>query len=268
MDVSIIIVHYNTPKLTEQCVQSVIDKTKRVSYEVIVVDNASTVHDAHELKDKFPSIKLVKSAINLGFAGGNNLGLKEAVGEYILLLNSDTVLINDAVSLTFDYLKKHPKVGVVSAQLQYPDGNIQSVCQRFPSIRYTLFELLRIQKLLPKKNQGHLLLGAFFDHKSRAKADWVWGAYFMFCRNILYQLPEEKLNDSYFMYAEDMQWCLDIHRLGYEIHYFPDAKVIHYMGGSSADKQLLMKDSIKRFLDNNYSPFHKRIILALEALFV
>src|SRR5687768_13853975 len=117
IEVSIVIVHFNTPQLTKDCIQSIIEKTKGISYEVIVVDNASTIHDADEIKEWFPEVVLIKSSINAGFAGGNNLGIAQAKGRYILLLNSDTVLVNDAVSLAFTYLENHPKAGVVSAQL-------------------------------------------------------------------------------------------------------------------------------------------------------
>jgi GT2 family glycosyltransferase len=231
-----------------------------------VVDNASTVHDAGELKEQFPSIHLIKSKVNVGFAGGNNLGIKEAKGRYILLLNSDTVLINDAIALTYTYMEENKNVGVVSAQLQYPDGKIQSVCQRFPSVKYSAIELLRLQKLMPADKRGSLLLGAFFDHKATAQCDWVWGAFFFFRSEILQKLPGEKLNEDYFMYIEDMQWCMDIRRLGYDVHYYPGAKVTHYMGGSSGSKNELMQKNTDDFLRKNYSSLERVVIKGLNKL--
>jgi GT2 family glycosyltransferase len=266
MNVSIVIVHYNTPELTRNCIQSVLEKTNAVSYEIIVVDNASTVHDVGELKEEFPSIHLIKSKVNLGFARGNNLGIKEAKGKYILLLNSDTVLINDAISLAYAYMEEHKTVGVISAQLQYPDGRIQSVCQRFPSIKYSAIELLRLQKLMPAEKKGRVLLGAFFDHKATVQCDWVWGAFFFFRSEVLEKLPDGKLNEDYFMYIEDMQWCMDIRRLGYEVHYFPDAKLIHYMGGSSGSKNELMQKNTDDFLKKNYSLLERVVIKGLNKL--
>jgi GT2 family glycosyltransferase len=264
VDVSVIIVHYNTPDLTRQCIESIIEKTEGIDYEIIVVDNASTVHDAAELGEAFPAIRLIKSGQNLGFAGGNNLGIKFAKGKYILLLNSDTVLINNAIALSFRYMEGHRKAGVVSAQLLYPDGRVQSVCQRFPSITYSLVELFRIQKFLSKEQRGKLLLGSFFDHQSSAKADWVWGTFFMFPRHLLESLPGKRLDDRYFMYAEDMQWCLDIRKLGYEIHYFPDAKVYHYMGGSSANRSTLMLQNNEKFLTDNFPALKLKILRVIQ----
>ena len=266
MDVSIIIVNYNTPELTRNCIASVLEKTLGVSYEIIVVDNASTVHDAQELKVQFPSIQLIKSKSNLGFAGGNNLGIAAAKGKYILLLNSDTVLINDAVSLAYAYMEQYQNAGVVSAQLQYPDGGIQSVCQRFPSVKYAAIELFRLQKLMASERKGRVLLGAFFDHKHTATCDWVWGAFFFFRAQLLEKLPGKKLNEDYFMYIEDMQWCMDISRLGYEVHYYPEAKLIHYMGGSSGSKNELMKKNEEEFLKKNYSPLKRTVIKNLNKL--
>src|SRR5690606_31668768 len=124
------------------------------------------------------------------------------------------------------------EAGVVSARLVYPDGRHQSVAQRFPSVKYQLAELLRLQKLMPRKQAGRFLLGPFFDHKENVKADWVWGAYFFFRAAILKQLPGGKLDDSFFMYNEDIQWCLDIRRLGYEVHFCAETEVVHIMEGS------------------------------------
>lgn len=266
IDVSIIIVHFNTPLLTQNCLRSIFALIRDVRFEVIVVDNASTVHDAQALASIFPAIKLIKSERNLGFAGGNNLGISNSTGNYILLLNSDTVLLNNAIKLAYDYLVQNSSVGVVSAQLQYPDGKIQSVCQRFPSIKYSLIELLRLQKFLTRKERGAVLLGSFFDHKRTMVVDWVWGTFFMFPRQILNELPAKKLDDRYFMYAEDMQWCFDIKKLGYEIHYYPAAKVMHHMGGSSGNKSSLMHANNRRFLSDNFSSLKAKTIMLLHKL--
>lgn len=256
MDVSIIIINYNTYQLTCDCVASVIAHTSGVGYEIIVVDNASPQgFDAGSFKQQFPLVKLVQSAENLGFAGGNNLGITVAEGNYILLLNSDTYLKDNAVKITLDYLKATPRAGVVSARLVYPDGRHQSVAQRFPSVKYQLIELLRLQKLMSRRKAGHVLLGSFFDHNENVSADWVWGAWFLFPRSILAKLPGNRLDDTYFMYYEDMQWCMDIRKLGYGVHFCADAEVVHLMGGSSASKKELMTRNGEIFLERNYSSF-------------
>lgn len=265
-DLSVIIVNYNTFQLTCKCIGSVYAKTKSTSLQVIVVDNNSTECDPGLFAERFPAVTLCRSGVNLGFSKGNNLGIEQATGEYILLLNSDTELKNNAIDIAMQYMRAHPQAGVVSASLQYPDGRMQSACQRFPSLTYSLIELFRIHKLFSRDKRGQLLLGAFFDHKSNAVADWVWGTFFLFPRKILKQLPAGKLDDVFFMYGEDMQWCWDINKLGYEIHYCAEAEVIHHMGASSGKKESWMKENNKIFLRRNYSFLHRKAIRFVQQL--
>jgi GT2 family glycosyltransferase len=264
MQVSVIIIHYNTPELTQNCLNSFIQQTAGLSYEIIVVDNASTIGDTKNLKEQFPQIKLVRSEKNLGFAGGNNLGIKEARGRYILLLNSDTVFKENALLKAYQYLEQHPKAGVVTVRLVYPDGKLQSAAQRFPSIKYTLAELFRLQKFIGHKKAGRLLLGAFFNQEENLKADWVWGAFFLFRKEVLDHLPGNQLDQSFFMYCEDMQWCLDIQKAGYEVHFYSGAEVVHLMGGSNASKQEMMEKNNEVFLKKNYSAGYIKTLKFLQ----
>ncbi|HMV03903.1 MAG TPA: glycosyltransferase family 2 protein [Chitinophagales bacterium] len=260
MDISIIIINYNTFELTSKCIESLYKYNDSFSYEIILVDNASSECDTNLFLDKFPDINLVISEINLGFAGGNNLGIKQASGDYILLLNSDTELIENSILLCLNYMKNNKKIGVLSPKLIFPNGQHQAVAQRFPSMKYQLIELFRLQKLLPKKIAGKLLLGAFFDHNENAKVDWVWGAFFLFRKEILNLLPNQQLDDTYFMYFEDIQWCMDIKKLDYEIHYFAETKVIHKMGGSSGKKNEMMEKNRIIFFKKNYNIFERYFI--------
>jgi GT2 family glycosyltransferase len=265
VDLSVVIVNYNTEALTRSCIRSVVEFTSGLEYEIILVDNASPQgFDEEGFRVEFPSVKFIRSSKNLGFAGGNNLGIQQATGEYVLLLNSDTYLTDNALLRLFGFMKAHPKVGAASARLVYPDGRHQSVAQRFPSVKYNLIEFLRFQKFMSRRSSGKLLLGAFFDHNETVRADWVWGACFIFPKKILSQMPERRLDEGYFMYYEDMQWCMDIHRLGYEIYFVANAEVVHIMGGSSANKGDLMKQNGALFLERNYKPSKIRWIKKLD----
>ena len=133
-------------------------------------------------------------------------------------------------------------------------------------MKYQMIELFRLQKLLSKSKAGKLLLGAFFDHNENTKVDWVWGAFFLFRKEILNLLPENKLDDTYFMYFEDVQWCMDIIKLGYEIHYFAETKIIHKMGGSSGKKNEMMLRNGELFLKQNYSVTKIKCIKLLQNL--
>ena len=125
MKVSVIIINYNTRQLTSDCIQSVIKYTAGSTYEIILVDNASSECDPEIFSAQFPSIKLIKSTINGGFAYGNNLGIEQAVGEYILLLNSDTILQEDSIGKTVAAMEMHPEAGVLGCRMVFPDGTLQ-----------------------------------------------------------------------------------------------------------------------------------------------
>lgn len=264
VQVSVIIVNYNTFQLTSEAVESVVRHTKGVSYEIIVVDNASTECDAGLFAEKFgDGITLVRNVDNSGFAKGNNLGIKHSTGETILLFNSDAVCLNDALTITYQALQATPRLGVTTARLEYPDGRLQPQCGRFPSVRLQLFELLRLQKLLPAAAAGRILQGAFFDHESDLEPDWVWGTYFHFKREVLAKLPGGQLPDDFFMYAEDLEWSHAIRQLGYGIRYVAAAKVLHYFSQSMKKEKKLNQQSMileneSVFLRRAYGPLHSR----------
>ena len=258
--VSIIIINYNTFQLTCNCLQSVIEKTINVNYEIILVDNNSRECSPKKFKEKFPEIILIENFENLGFSKGNNLGISYAKGDYILLLNSDTELQNNAIKIIYDKLQSDCKIGAASAKLEYPSGTIQCCCQRFPSAWLNLIELSRLHKLLPYKIKAKLFFGSYFKHDEYAEPDWIWGTFFMLRRNLIDLMNGHKLNDIFFMYMEDMQWCFDVKKLGYKIVYIPEAFVIHHCGGSNGKTKKLIKDNYNVFLKKNYTYIHRKFI--------
>lgn len=255
MQLSIVIINFNTFQLTCNCIASIQEKLLDVKYEIILIDNASVECNPELFKEKFPFINLIKSPTNTGFTGGNNLGVAAAKGTYLLLLNSDTELINNAPKICLDYINQHKEVGMVSCQLLYPDGRIQENCRKFRTISWELLEVFPFYKLLPKAKREALMLHRYFDHKSFADCDWVWGAYMLFPKNIIQQLPQKKLSDDFFMYCEDTLWCWNFKQLGYKIHFLQQAKIMHIHKGSvSKDKWIKIRTtSIK-----NHAEFMKK----------
>ncbi|MCS6794689.1 MAG: glycosyltransferase family 2 protein [Raineya sp.] len=228
---SIIILNYNTFSLTCKCIESIIKHTQKVSYEIILIDNASTECNPNKFLEIFPQIKLVKSSENLGFAKGNNLGLQYAQGNFILLLNSDVELIENSIAICLEKIKVNAQIGVVSPQLIYPNGTIQHSANKFPSLTYEIIEILRLHKIFGKK----MLLGFYFNHDEEIFVDWVWGAFFLIRKEVIQQMPQQKLPDDFFMYFEDVQWAYLIKKLGYKILFTPATKVIHHLSASSQD---------------------------------
>jgi len=268
VEISIIIVNYNTLKLTSQCIQSIVEKTSHLDYEIILVDNASTECNPEIFLEKFPQIKLIKSDTNAGFAKGNNLGLEFAKGEFLLFLNSDTELTDNSIYIAYQRIKKDPQIGVLSSKLIYPDGRMQYVSGRFPSLKTELKELFRLTKYASAMEWSELYLGDRFDHLTEKEVDWVWGAFFMTKRSIIDQLPNKKLHDDFFMYQEDVQWCYAIKNLRYKIIYYPEAVVIHHLSGSAAvaDQNKIIKFQTK-ILPNEFKFLRKEKGILYVALF-
>jgi GT2 family glycosyltransferase len=239
IQVSVIIINYNTFQLTCEAIASIQEHTKGVTYEILVVDNASTECDPGMFTELFPTVRLVCNPENSGFAKGNNLGIKHAIGESILLFNSDAACLNDALTITYQALMAESELGLVTARLQYPDGRIQHCCGRFPSINLQLVELLRLQKLMTAEQRGRILQGAFFSYEEPLYPDWVWGTYYHLKREVVERMPDHQLADDFFMYAEDLQWSYTVRKLGYTIKYIPDAKVLHHFSQSTKKEKRL-----------------------------
>lgn len=233
---SVIIINYNTFELTCNCIKSIYEYTKRIPFEIILIDNSSTECAPQAFLTLFPDVKLICSKVNTGFAGGNNLGIQNSKGDIILLLNSDTELIEDSLSYCYEYINSVNYPLALTCKLIYPDHTIQHQCGRFPAILLNLVELFRIHKLLNKQKRARLLLSSYFNHEEMIEPDWIWGTFFMFNRAILSQLKEQKLDDRFFMYCEDIKWCFDLKKLNIKIVYLPDTKIVHHVGSSSGSE--------------------------------
>ena len=240
MKLSVIIVNYNSFALTSDCIRSVIQFTKGLDYEIVLVDNASPECDPSRFLDEFPRIKLIKSDTNGGFARGNNRGIERSAGEYILLLNSDTVLTENSIAKCLDSFQSQGDTAVLGCRMVYPDGKLQYPARRFRSISWELLDLFRfIPFLMPYKKRSKRMLGKYFRHDENTECDWVNGAFFMFPRKILSNLPDQKLDDRFFMYGEDQLWCEQIKQRGYSIVFYAGTTIIHINSGSTEPKKQL-----------------------------
>lgn len=271
--VSVIIVNYNTPDLTLNCVKSVLKFTHNIDYEIIVVDNASPKNKiiADDYKD-YKCVKVVFSESNLGFAGGNNLGLKYAVGDLVLLLNSDTILKDNAIKIAADKFAEMPRCGALTVRLVYPDGNLQYPAQRCPSLRLELRELFRINKFTKPEKKSKLYLGGAFAHDIPTNCDWIFGTFFLTSKSVIDSVLGGKFPDDFFMYAEDMQWCFMLLKHGFQPYFCPDAEVIH-LGGASMDKTSEVEKYYKSMFPNTFAAvaqykgkFHTKLIYFVRIL--
>ena len=232
VEVSVIVINYNTPDLTSDCINSLINHTKDIVYEVIVVDNGSEKRFDFTQFDHLDNFKYVYSPKNLGFAGGNNLGISCAKGDYILLLNSDTIISENSVKTLYDCFRREPRSGSLTPKLLSPDGSVQPCANRAPSLRLELRQLLRINKFTKPEKLANLYLGARHDYNKPVECDWIYGACFFTSKAMIDNVFGGKLPETFFMYAEDMLWCLMLKKAGYTNLYTPETSIIH-LGGAS-----------------------------------
>lgn len=234
MLVSIIIVNYNTFDVTCDCIESVLKHTKGVDYEIVLVDNASPKDNPDLFVSKFPGIRLVKNPENNGFACGNNLGIAHAKGDVILLLNSDTILTEDSISICAKALEVRTETGFLTCRLVYADGKYQHNARAFRSIRNELLDLARpLLKLMPYEKRAKLMLNQYFHGDFSTTCDWVSGAFMIFNKSLLQHLPKGKLDERFFMYGEDMLWCQQAIAAGYTNYFLADTTVIHIANAST-----------------------------------
>jgi GT2 family glycosyltransferase len=234
MNLSIIIVNWNALDYLKECVASIFEHTSGITIELIVVDNASTKGDVSTLNEAFPGIRIILSKENLGFSRANNLGFRHSSGEYVLLLNPDTKLVNPAINLMLDRMESLPDAGIVGCRQVNPDLTVQTTSiQKFPTI---LNQVLNIEYLRLRWPGCPLWdISALFDASSGPQqVDVIPGACMMLRRQVYEQAG--MLSEDYFMYAEDIDLNAKVARMGLKSYYVPDAVIIHY-GGRSSDQQ-------------------------------
>lgn len=263
--VSIVIINYNTFQLTCQCIQSIYQYTKQIDFEIILVDNASDKDNADNFLLQFPHIKLIKNPVNNGFAGGNNLGIQAAQYDTILLLNSDTYLLDDAITTSVLHYASLENVGAMTIKLLYENRHYQKSARRFRSIGREFLDFFRpMLYLLPYQTRAKLMLNQYFHGDFNTQCDWCNGAFFMFSKKVLAQLPHQKLDDRYFMYGEDELWSFQMKACGYKNYYYADAAIIHIANAStSAEKRKQLNQLILSRTIENYRLRHPNTLSVL-----
>jgi asparagine synthase (glutamine-hydrolysing) len=230
-DVSVIIVNWNTRQLLHDCLSSIDEHLAAVDHEVIVVDNDSSDGSPDMVEEEFPHVRLIRNTENVGFGRANNQAMREARGEWLLLLNSDTVLLDGSVGELFESVRNTPDLGVAHCRLILPDGRLQHTAYRFPSVPLAVVEDLGLYKLLPSKIAGKLLLAGYWDYSEERDVDWVAGAFMLLPRHVFEET--QGFDERLFMYGEDMEWAYRIRERGWRIRYYPTASIKHFDHSSS-----------------------------------
>lgn len=224
---SVILVSYNTKELLNQCLNSLRTNLKSSRPEIIVVDNCSQDGSVEMVSSNFPWVRLIRNESNMGFARATNQGIRASHGKYVLLLNPDALIIEDAIGEMLRWMENHQDIGICGPQLVNEDGTIQRSIFSFPSLLsvtmvHVCFFLAPINRLLR--------IEEFKDHTSSRVVECVSGACFMIRRDVMNSIG--LLDERFFLYAEEMDFCLRTKLDGWKVYYLAKAKVIHYGGKS------------------------------------
>ena len=218
---SIIILSYNVKKLLLDCLASI---PKHLDWEVIVVDNASSDDSGTAVKHHFPFVAVAQNDKNLGFAAGNNVGIKKSVGQYILLLNPDTIVYPNTIETVLKYMQSHPKVGAATCRVELPDGSLDYSCHRhFPDPIGSFLHLIGLRHL-SKYSSTHV-------PNAIHEIDALVGAFAMIRRTAGDQVSW--LDEDYKFNGEDIDFCYKLKEKGWKIYFYPGVKIIHFKGSSS-----------------------------------
>lgn len=228
MDLSIVVVSWNTRDLLQACLSSVFGTIERLDFEVIVVDNGSSDGSLQMIAREFPDVRIVANKVNRGFAGANNQAIKLANGRHILLLNSDAQLRAGTALAMVEFLDKHPTVGVVGGMLLNSDGSFQWSYADYPTLVDETLLLAGLTRWLRPTSFPSYPLKCSRDIR---EVDWVSGALLMARRDAIAQVG--LLDEDYFMYTEEVDWCCRMNRQGWKVVYLPHATAIHVAGGTS-----------------------------------
>lgn len=230
MNVSILIVNYNTKDLLKQLLISIRENVRKVSFEVIVVDNNSNDGSCELIKNRFSDVNLIINESNVGFSKANNQAAKLAKGKYLLFLNSDTIICENALERMVAFLEKEESTAVVGCKLLNKDNSLQRSCGIFPNLQTEFYFRTFLNRVFPtSKIFGSFKLGSW-DYSSISQVDWVSGACLMIRKKIFDEIGG--FDEQLYMYYEDADLCLRVKKLGLKIYFIPDAYLYHLYGGS------------------------------------
>jgi GT2 family glycosyltransferase len=266
-DLSVVIVSWNARKFFLDCLRSIKEQRCRHALEIIVVDNASSDGSAEAALEAFPEIRMIRNPDNLGFAKANNIGIREATGRHICLMNSDILLLPECLDRLIEFMDRTPRAAVAGPRVLNPDGTIQPTCKHFPSLFRSFCRMLAIDSLLARA--GFFVIAGWHDQTEMVE---MLGACLILVRR---EAMEEVglLDEAFFFYGEDVDWCKRFHDAGWDLVYFPEARAIHFGGASSANQPIrffleMQKADLQYWRKHHSAPavLAYRLMLALHQI--
>jgi len=235
--ISIIIVVWNARAYVLECLETLFSYAHGLPLEVIAVDNDSKDGAPEAIAERFQQVRLIRNGQNLGFAKANNIGIRASTGEYLCLVNSDVSFVEDCLSPMVDFMEANPGIGIVGPQMLVPPAkDVARSTMRFPTIWNTLTRYMGMDVLLPNSKLSGALLNSDFDHRATRDVEVLNGWFWMIRRSALSTVG--LLDEQFFMYGEDVDWCQRFHKAGQRVVFFAGAKALHYGGASAAGSPL------------------------------
>jgi GT2 family glycosyltransferase len=228
MKLSIIMVNTNDGKFLNTSLTTLYRETKSFPFEVFLVDNASTDGSVEFVESNFPMVKIIRNGKNRGFAAANNVAMRQATGEYVLLLNPDTEILERAIEKTVEFMDGKPNIGVVGCKLVYANGTQQESVLGYETVLNTFLYASFLYMLLPKSVIVREKGFSRFDRTKASEVDWVIGAYFMIRKSLIDKIG--MLDEQFWIYGEETDFCQRAKNAGYETWYIPHAVVVHHWG--------------------------------------
>jgi len=252
MNLSIIILTYKSKKLVKFVLKDLLESNLPEQTEVIVVDNDSRDEIEEMIKKEFPQVRFIQSGANLGFAGGNNVGIRAAQGKYVLIMNPDIFVQDNSIQKLYNYIRnnENENIGLLAPRLNNPDGSLQHTAYKFHTLATPIFRRTFLGKI--KKGKKHLekFLMADWDHNSIKEVDWVQGSCFICPKELLEKI--DFFDERYFMYMEDMDLCRKIKMQEKKVIYYPESQAVHLHRKESAE------GSWHQFFTNKLTRIHIR----------
>ncbi|HPE39846.1 MAG TPA: glycosyltransferase [Bacteroidales bacterium] len=232
MKLSVVIVNYNVSHFLRQCLHSVLIAIEHIDAEVFVVDNRSVDDSVSMVKSEFPNVKLIVNEENVGFSRGNNVAIRQAKGEYVLLLNPDTLVEKDTFTDTIQYMDQHPDVGSLGLKMINGKGEFLPESKRaLPVPAVAFYKIFGLSKLFPNSRRFGSYHLIYLDNDKTHQVEVLCGAFMLLRKNVIDQIGY--LDEDFFMYGEDVDLSYRIVQAGYKNVYFPHARIIHYKGEST-----------------------------------
>jgi GT2 family glycosyltransferase len=262
---AIVIVSWNAKGYLLDCLRSIHEHPFHSSLEVVVVDNHSSDGSPKAVAEQFPQVTLIRNGTNLGFARGNNLGITQTNSRYVALVNSDVVVLPGCLNRLVEYMDAHPEVGLCGPRILNPDGSLQPSCRKKPRLWGSLCTTFSLHQLFRRSCFFSGPFMNFFAHDRELEVDVLSGCFWMASREAIREVG--LLDEAFFMYAEDLDWCKRFHNAGWGVKFFPGAEAIHHGGKSSENAPVQffveMQKANLQYWQKHHRPWEQQVFLLL-----